>query len=718
MPAHPLPAAPQPIPMPLRSGCSAPAAQGRRRAIGRLFALVAALLLLPAALLLPTGAQAQPVTGSIIQGMLDLGGGNLVGLPDGRWRVIAVFNQPRKVAGMETVAHTVAVQSEDPAAAVPLLVLRAVTDRMNWERSVCEENAANAWLVDRHDTLHSQLVTRCSRWFSITRFSDWTRTVEATSAWTPIIAALGSSPPWAAESTAFLELSVRRWQGPGIFVNAFVRTAPMGIDPFKLRELARESREEPAHAVLRAWSRGMVSASGAAFLDGVRTVRMPTLGGALQASATAAVRSGPASATPPVAGRSDPVMSEQAARDRIHAMLDQSRPSQPVPSVAAVTAQPMATMTAQTIRPVTATPVTPVGPASTARPASAAPAVSPAGPAPIVSPPGPAPVLSQASPSPTVSQAGPAPAVRPPGNSPAVAGTGAPAAPARLGPIEELAAELAKLREEVRRQQAASNPPAAPATTQPVAQAPAASATPKAPAAGSARRLALVIGNDSYTTVTPLQNARADARAMAAQLGKLGYAVTLRTDLTERAMKDELRQFNSRIQGGDEVLFFFAGHGVQIGGTNYLLPADIRGDSAEQVRDDALPLQKVLDDIQDRKARFTLAIVDACRDNPFKGSGRAIGTRGMAPTTPATGQMVLFSAGAGQQALDRLNPGDRDPNGLFTRVLLRQIEQPGVSVDRLMRAVRAEVVAKARAVGHEQVPALYDQSIGEFFFRD
>jgi hypothetical protein len=80
--------------------------------------------------------------------------------------------------------------------------------------------------------------------------------------------------------------------------------------------------------------------------------------------------------------------------------------------------------------------------------------------------------------------------------------------------------------------------------------------------------------------------------------------------------------------------------------------------------------------------------------------------------------MVLFSAGAGQQALDRLNPSDRDPNGLFTRVLLRQIEQPGVSVDRLMRAVRAEVVAKARAVGHEQVPALYDQSIGEFFFRD
>ena len=232
-----------------------------------------------------------------------------------------------------------------------------------------------------------------------------------------------------------------------------------------------------------------------------------------------------------------------------------------------------------------------------------------------------------------------------------------------------------------------------------------------------ARRLAFVIGIDSYTRVTPLQNARADARAVAERLARLGYTVTLRTDLGERAMRDELRSFRNRVQGGDEVLFFFAGHGVQLAGANYLLPADIRGDSEDQVRDDALPLQKVLDEIQERKARFTLAVIDACRDNPFRGSGRAIGTRGLAPTTAATGQMVMFSAGAGQQALDRLGPDDRDPNGLFTRVLLSRLERPGISIDRLMREVRTEVVSRARAIGHEQVPALYDQSIGEFFFR-
>jgi hypothetical protein len=79
--------------------------------------------------------------------------------------------------------------------------------------------------------------------------------------------------------------------------------------------------------------------------------------------------------------------------------------------------------------------------------------------------------------------------------------------------------------------------------------------------------------------------------------------------------------------------------------------------------------------------------------------------------------MVLFAAGTNQQALDQLGPGDRSPNGLFTRVLLKQMAQPGVSVDRVLRGVRDEVVRLAKSVGHEQVPALYDQAIGDFYFR-
>jgi uncharacterized caspase-like protein len=226
-----------------------------------------------------------------------------------------------------------------------------------------------------------------------------------------------------------------------------------------------------------------------------------------------------------------------------------------------------------------------------------------------------------------------------------------------------------------------------------------------------------VIGNDSYKSVQALVNAREDARAMADQFRALGYEVTLGLDLSERAMKRMLRVFADQVQGGDEVVFFFAGHGVQLGPANYLLPVDISGESEGQVRDESIPLQRVLDDFSERKARFTLAILDACRDNPFKSTGRSIGGRGLAATTAATGQMVIFSAGVGQQALDRVGPADKSRNGLFTRVFLKEVQKPGLSVDKVVRNVRNEVVETARTIGHEQVPAIYDQVVGEFYFR-
>jgi TPR repeat protein len=233
-----------------------------------------------------------------------------------------------------------------------------------------------------------------------------------------------------------------------------------------------------------------------------------------------------------------------------------------------------------------------------------------------------------------------------------------------------------------------------------------------------ANRKALIIGNDNYKNVSKLNNATSDAKAMSTALTALGFKVTVFLDIDEKAFKQALREFKMSIQGGDEVLVFFAGHGVQLGATNYLLPTDIKGDNEEQVKDEAIQLQRILDDLQERKAKFSLAIIDACRDNPFKGSGRALGGRGLAPTTAATGQMVMFSAGSGQQALDKLGQNDKDKNGLFTRVLLKEMNKPGIPVDRVLRNVRNEVVALAKSVGHEQTPALYDQAVGEFFFKN
>lgn len=232
-----------------------------------------------------------------------------------------------------------------------------------------------------------------------------------------------------------------------------------------------------------------------------------------------------------------------------------------------------------------------------------------------------------------------------------------------------------------------------------------------------ANRKALVIGNDSYKSVGKLENAREDARTMASNLSTVGYQVTLKLDLNDKEMKAALRNFADQVQGGDEVLFFYAGHGVQLGAANYLLPTDIIGDSEAQVKDEAIQLQRFLDDMADRKAKFTLAMIDACRDNPFKSSGRAIGGRGLSPTTAATGQMVIFSAGSGQQALDKLGHNDKNKNGLFTRIFVQEMQKSGLTIDRVVKNVRNQVAAQAKSVGHEQVPAIYDQVLGDFYFK-
>jgi formylglycine-generating enzyme required for sulfatase activity len=238
-------------------------------------------------------------------------------------------------------------------------------------------------------------------------------------------------------------------------------------------------------------------------------------------------------------------------------------------------------------------------------------------------------------------------------------------------------------------------------------------------AAEKPSRLALVIGNDAYKNVPSLRNAKSDAEAVSAALSEVGFEVTFASNLNEKALKGAVRDFIGRLSGGDEAIFFFAGHGVQLGAANYLLPTDVAAEDEGRVLDEALPLQRVLDALSEQRVRFSLAIVDACRNNPFPPSReRSIkASRGLAPTNPASGQMVMFSAGAGQSALDLLDDRDRSRNGVFTRVLLREMRKEGVSADQVLRNVRDEVVRLARSVNHEQVPALYDQSIGRFYFR-
>ncbi|MDR7125338.1 caspase family protein [Pseudotabrizicola sp. 4114] len=232
-------------------------------------------------------------------------------------------------------------------------------------------------------------------------------------------------------------------------------------------------------------------------------------------------------------------------------------------------------------------------------------------------------------------------------------------------------------------------------------------------------RRALVIGNDSYESLPALKKARNDAQAIAGTLQSLGFGVTALTDADRRAMTRGVSDLASAIQPGDEVLFYFAGHGVEVQGRNYLLPADAPaarpGDEAFLTAE-SLAVDDILFTLQSRGARVTVLILDACRDNPFPrdGTRSAGGARGLAPVTAPEGAFILFSAGTGQSALDALSSADTDPNSVFTRALLPLLTAPGLSVQDMARTLKAQVEATAGTINYKQRPAYYDELTGDF----
>jgi uncharacterized caspase-like protein len=242
-------------------------------------------------------------------------------------------------------------------------------------------------------------------------------------------------------------------------------------------------------------------------------------------------------------------------------------------------------------------------------------------------------------------------------------------------------------------------------------------ATAAAPA--WAARLAMVVGNDSYAHASRLRNARNDARSLTAELQAAGFKVTQLLDAKREVFNEELDGFLRRIQKGDEVVFFFAGHGSQPPSVGpHLLPVDIRITSERSVARDGQSLERLVDDLNQR-ARFSLVIIDACRDDPYRqtlaGRSNSEGS-GLGRIEPPKGTMIIMSASRGQQALDRLNEADTVANGLFTRELLRQMREAGLSAAEMLKRVRGNVELAAAAVNHQQRPSLVDESSSDFFF--
>lgn len=234
-----------------------------------------------------------------------------------------------------------------------------------------------------------------------------------------------------------------------------------------------------------------------------------------------------------------------------------------------------------------------------------------------------------------------------------------------------------------------------------------------------AARLAMVVGNDNYQNTTPLKNARNDAQTLARELEAAGFTVTRVLDASRDALNDALDGFLQRIEKGDEVVFFFSGHGSQPPQLGpFLLPVDIRVTGERAVQRDGLSLEQLTDDLN-KRARFSLVIIDACRDDPFR---QTVAGRSLAPGSqlsriePPKGTMVIMAASKGQQALDNLGRDDIVANGLFTRELVKQMRTVGLSASEMLRRVRASVEAAAASVNHLQRPSLVDESSSDFFF--
>lgn len=230
-----------------------------------------------------------------------------------------------------------------------------------------------------------------------------------------------------------------------------------------------------------------------------------------------------------------------------------------------------------------------------------------------------------------------------------------------------------------------------------------------------AERLAFVVGIDQYDHLEDLNKANNDATAIATALEALAFDVTTVLDASERQLNWELADFLDRVELGDEVVFFFAGHGIELDGRNYLLPSDVPDMPSERViRAASLDADELLQDIQDAGALAAVMILDACRDNPLSSNGRSFGgARGLTISAAPEGSFVLLSAASGQIAYEG---EDEDPNSIFTRVLLDLIQEPGLSLPELATQVRRDVQVAARRLGYDQRPAYVDEGAGDFVF--
>ena len=227
------------------------------------------------------------------------------------------------------------------------------------------------------------------------------------------------------------------------------------------------------------------------------------------------------------------------------------------------------------------------------------------------------------------------------------------------------------------------------------------------------RRVALVIGNSAYKSVSALQNPEGDATAVAEELTQLGFEVIEKHDLGVDGLRHALGEFEDKAVGADWALVYYAGHGMELDGQNWLIPTDAVLAKSNDVPNETVALNRVLDRVRVAK-KLRVVILDACRNNPFLArmimtgeKSRAV-DRGLAGVEPQHGEVVFYAARAGNVAADGL--GQHSP---FTTALLKHLREKGVELGRFFRKVTSTVRSSTHP---QQEPFLYGSVPDEDFY--
>ena len=225
--------------------------------------------------------------------------------------------------------------------------------------------------------------------------------------------------------------------------------------------------------------------------------------------------------------------------------------------------------------------------------------------------------------------------------------------------------------------------------------------------APSSKRIALVIGNGAYENAPHLKNPTNDATDIAGYLVKAGFTVDHGTNLTQRQMKAMIREFGQKLKAGGHGLFYFAGHGVQLRGRNYLIPVDANIQSESDVEDQGVDTNLMLGIMDEAGNGLNVVILDACRNNPFGRSFRSA-SNGLAQMDAPSGTLIAYATAPGSVASD-----GKERNGLYTQELLKNMLTPGLTIEEVFKRVR---IAVRNATGGQQTPWESSSLTGDFYF--